>query len=198
MAVVGGGAVASVAGLPATGVGFASLPFMDAPAALAGVLAAAAFAAFGWLGVQLILADTRTRRLPNRMLLRVAVGIVAPLVVAGWAAGETARLAVTVAVALVVAALTLGTWAFAPGVLGGGDVKLIPMAAYVAVCAVPVARTVQAIAAFGLTLLAGFAVSAVAARIRRRSTAAGAPTIVGAALAGAWAGTVTVPGADAW
>lgn len=88
------------------------MPFWTLAPGLASAIAASAF-------VLLAAADMEHRRIPDRLSAAVAVtGLLAlpalPLAEALWS------------LALAVLAFALGLWAFSRGLVGGGDVKLLP------------------------------------------------------------------------
>ncbi|NMR19233.1 A24 family peptidase [Cellulomonas fimi] len=86
--------------------------------------ALAAVVAFVVGGVVLGVVDVRTRKLPDRLLLATALGVLASLVASAWHAGDPSALVRAGVGALVMFVVFLGIALAVPGELGFGDVKL--------------------------------------------------------------------------
>lgn len=159
---------------------FGAPPWLHTP--LAGIVAmAVALAIYGGCTVWLCLTDVRERRLPNPVVALATLGLVLPLAAVSLVWGSASRLGWSLAATAALTGITLFAWWCAPNAVGGGDVKLMPAAAFLAAWAHPVAGPV----AFTLLVCGALALTGVVALMRRRSSVPLGPILLGASWAAA-------------
>ncbi|WP_170219633.1 prepilin peptidase [Leucobacter komagatae] len=193
------GALGAVAG----GAAFALL----VPAAGVERLAVVGYAGYGGWGALLIRADLRDRILPNRLLAGITLWTVGWLTLVRALAGEWRAALWPILIAALAFAAAFSLWIAArrpaarpvarPGI-GGGDVKLLPVAAFAAVWPFASDGVAEAAAWLLAALAVAFAVAGVVAFATGRREIAAGPAILGASwLALAATAATAVPAATA-
>lgn len=164
--------------------GFVEVGFGIRPPVLSLAAVMAAFALFGACTVWLGWTDVRERRLPNPVLAFATVGLLVPLALVSLVWGSHTRLGWSIAATAALTGVTLLAWWCVPGTVGGGDVKLIPAAVFLAAWVHPVAGPVV----FVLLVCGALAISGTIALARRRASVPLGPILLGASWVAAVAG----------
>lgn len=147
-------------------------------AALAWSLALAGYAGFGGFSLVLARVDLRTRTLPNRLVAFATLWVLALLSLASVVGGDGWAALGPLAAAGVMLALMLVLWLSPRGAVGGGDLKLMPVAAYAAVWGMRRAGWVSGLCLFAGFIAAGVVVAGIVALIRHRREFAAGPLIL--------------------
>lgn len=190
LAVATAGGVVFVAG---TGVGLEFAASTDAGLAEAagagsrGGAAAWLCALLGYAGfvsgaVALVSTDLRTHTLPNRTVAAVALWTAGALTLASVSLGDWRAVAESWGAAIAAGLVALLGWRASRGALGGGDVKLLPAAVFVAVWAADTGARALAVALFLLLLATAVGLTGIVARARSRRELPAGPAILSAAL----------------
>lgn len=142
------------------------------------LLAVVAYAGFGFFSLVLAAVDVRTHTLPNGLIAWATLWTVPLLLVAGHFRGDGISALAALLSAGVATVFVFLLWFRMRGVVGGGDLKLIPVAAYAAVWGVAESVWVAGFLVFVLFLLAGVVVLVLVALILGRDKVAAGPLIL--------------------
>ncbi|WP_153006434.1 prepilin peptidase [Leucobacter sp. G161] len=138
-------------------------------------------AGFGAGALLLVRIDLRSHTLPNSLVFAATLCACGPLTLASVIAGEGWSALVPWAAAAAMTLIAFGLWASRTGMIGGGDVKLMPAACYVGVWHWGTGGWIGGMLAFAVLLAGMLAVGGLAAILRGRREFAAGPLLLAAA-----------------
>lgn len=147
-------------------------------AAFAWPLALAGYSGFGCFSLVLARVDLRTHTLPNRIVAFATLWVLALLSLASVVGGDGWAALGPWAAAGAMLGLMLVVWLSPRGAVGGGDLKLMPIAAYAAVWGMRRVGWVSGLCLFAGFIAVGVVAAGIIALIRHRPEFAAGPLIL--------------------
>lgn len=144
------------------------------------ILIALGYAAFGGFALVLARIDLRCHTLPNGLVAAAALCLCGPLTVVSMGRGDHWCALLPWAASVAAALLAFICWASGAGFIGGGDVKLTPVAVYAGVWPFGPDGWLDGALVFGLVLAGMLVLSGLSAILRGRREFAAGPWLLAA------------------